>query len=186
MSGSYVKNLRNLYTYNIDSIMATGTNLGSGVGVYASTSGSTLQFKSLISGSGIQISATGSEITIAAGGTDVALFPAGITVGGVTQLTGIRYNVATNSSTSISLAGSDDIVICTGSAAQVITLPAAASCSGQAYHIINRNTSGANPPLVINTSGSDVIIGFGSSLNLTTTGDNINLISDGITSWIPI
>lgn len=57
-----------------------GANLGTGQGVFASKSGVNLQFKSLKAGTGVTISATGTEITInstGGGGGGNSYFPSG-------------------------------------------------------------------------------------------------------------
>jgi hypothetical protein len=182
---SYYKNLRNISNLIIESLMATGQNLGTGVGVYASTSGSTLQFKSLIAGPGITITSSSSEITISAGGTEIATFEGGIVVTGApaSLQSGIQLAVRVSALSTVTILVTDYMVICTGTGAQTVNLPSVAAAPGNIFLIVNKNTSGASPPVVINVNGGDTIQGVGTSQNLNATGDRIELMSDGINTW---
>ena len=136
----------------------SGTNVGTGFGVYKDKSGAVLRFKSLKAGTGVSISDTADEITInasSAGGTLVTSSSAPITT--------------------------QDVVIAdANSAAVTITLPDPSSVS---YRIdIKKIDSSANVVAVAPFSG-ERIEAVGANFELTAEGESITLVSDGTDWW---
>ncbi len=78
-------------------------------------------------------------------------------------------------------AGTDNLLVFTGTTAATITLPTAVGCDGRTYMIKNSSTTGPTPVLTIATTASQTIDGA-ASWTLSSAYETVTVISNG-TNW---
>tara|TARA_Y100000593_G_scaffold91497_1_gene180408 strand:- start:4408 stop:7851 length:3444 start_codon:yes stop_codon:yes gene_type:complete len=139
-------------------------NLGSGTGVFAQLSGDSLQFKSLIAGAGIELSATSTEITLAS-----------------TASAGVFSRRVVSST--ITASASDYYIGISASSNLIVQLLDASDLSaGQTLVIKDERGSADSHTLEIKASGSQTIDGE-QSVYLESPYAALNLYTDGTSKY---
>lgn len=144
---------------------ATNNTVASSIGVYDTITGSNLQFKPLVAGSGTILldGGTGNGITIASGGTVHSVADAAYTM----------------------LSTQAEVIYTSITASRTVTLPAASSVN-PGVHLIVRDTSGSLTQainVIISRAGSDTIEGGTVSWTIRTPNGFREFASDGVSNW---
>jgi hypothetical protein len=138
------------------------SNLGTGSDIFSALVGTTLQFRSLLPGSGIALTQQANDIIIAASGS-----PA--------------MTVVTETATYTALSSDNVILVNATSGAVIINLPAASTLPGHLYEI--KKIDGSANNVTITPNGADKIDNA-STVVISTQYANYSITSDGTNWWI--
>jgi len=147
----------------------TASNLGAGTGIFAQKSSVDLQFKSLVAGSGITLSASSNEITIT--GTPTVNSFSNIAVSGQTTVS------ADASADTLTLVAGTGVTITTNSTTDTITIASSAAASDVWYTI---NSDSGSTTAVGNTD--TLTIAGGTDISTSISGDTLTINYTGSTS----